>query len=134
MQAIDRLRHEAADLMEKYSVPGMVLGVIVEGEAHTAALGVTSTAHPLEVTETTLFQIGSTTKTVTATALVRLVERGDLALDDPVRSHVPDLDLADDAVAAAVTIRHLLQHTAGWAGDLFVDTGDGDDEIGRAHV
>ena len=74
MQAIDRLRHEAADLMEKYSVPGMVLGVIVEGEALTAALGVNSTAHPLEVTETTLFQIGSTTKMVTATALVRLEE------------------------------------------------------------
>lgn len=131
MQAIDRLRHEAADLMEKYSVPGMVLGVIVEGEALTAALGVNSTAHPLEVTETTLFQIGSTTKTVTATALVRLAERGDLALDDPVRSHVPELDLADDAVAAAVTIRDLLQHTAGWAGDLFVDTGDGDDAARR---
>ena len=53
--------------------------------------------------------------------------QGALALDDPVRRHVAELRLGDETVAERVTIRHLLNHTAGWAGDLFVDTGDGDD-------
>ena len=79
----------------------------------------------------TLFQIGSTTKTYTGMAAMRLVEQGKLDLDAPVRTYLPDLRLADEAVAAGVTLRHLLQHTAGWAGDYFEDTGAGDDALAQ---
>ena len=105
--------------------------MIVGGVEHTAPFGVTSIENPLEVTDDTLFQIGSTTKTLTATALMRLAEQGELGLDDLVQDHVPEFDLADETVAKSVTIRQLLNHTGGWAGDLFVDTGNGDDSTAR---
>jgi CubicO group peptidase (beta-lactamase class C family) len=59
------------------------------------------------------------------------VERGDLDLDAPVRRFLPKLALADDDVAARVTMRHLLTHTAGWVGDYFADHGPGDDALER---
>ena len=117
--------------MEQHSIPGLAIGMIIDGEEHTATFGVTSTENPQEVTDDTLFQIGSTTKTITATAVMRLAEQGDLGLDDAVRDHVPELELADPAVAESVTIRQLLNHTGGWAGDLFTDTGNGDDNTAR---
>lgn len=125
------LSAEADGLMEHHSIPGLAIGMIIGGEEHTAAFGVTSIENPLEVTDETLFQIGSTTKTITATALMRLAEEGELGLDDFVHDHVPELELADPAVAESVTIRQLLNHTGGWAGDLFVDTGNGDDNTAR---
>ena len=50
---------------------------------------------------------------------MRLVEMGRLNLDAPVRTYRPDLRLADESVAARVTMRHLLTHTGGWVGDYF---------------
>src|SRR5215831_11115378 len=79
----------------------------------------------------TLFQIGSTTKTYTATAIMALAEAGEVGLDDPVRAYVPELRLKDEAAARAVTVVQLLNHSAGWNGDFFEDTGDGEDAIAK---
>ena len=77
-------------------------------------------------------EVGSTTKTVTGTAIMRLVEQGALDLDTPIRAYLPALRLADEDVAANATLRHLLTHTGGWVGDFFIDTGWGDDALQRA--
>jgi CubicO group peptidase (beta-lactamase class C family) len=110
-------------------VPGVAAGVLFEGEEHYAFHGVTSVENPLEVDEKTLFQFGSTGKTYTATALMRLVEEGKVDLDAPVRQYLPDFNLKDSSVAEAVTVLQLLNHTAGWQGDLMDNTGDGDDAL-----
>jgi len=115
--------------MEKTKVPGVVLGVLYQGQVHSAGFGVTSTENPLPVTPETLFQVGSITKTFTAMAAMRLVEQGKLALDVPLRSYLPKFKVANKAVSARVTLRHLLTHTAGWEGDLFLETGSGDDAL-----
>lgn len=117
------------ELMSEHRVPGVAVGVHAVGEDHVLAFGATSIENPLPVDEDTLFQIGSTTKTVTATVLMRLLERGKVDLDARVRSYLPGLVLADRDAAERVTVRHLLSHTAGWAGDHFIDTGDGDDAL-----
>lgn len=117
--------------MTRWRVPGTAVGVWFEGQAATAGFGVTSVAHPLPLDERTLFQIGSTTKTVTATAVMRLAERGKLDLHAPLRTYLPQLRLADSAVAERVTLHHLFTHTSGWAGDFFLDTGMGDDALAR---
>jgi CubicO group peptidase (beta-lactamase class C family) len=130
-ERFEELSAEADGLMEQHSIPGLAIGMIIDGEEHTATFGVTSTENPQDVTDDTLFQIGSTTKTITATALMRLAEDGELSLDDSVQDHVPELELADPTVAESVTIRQLLNHTGGWAGDLFTDTGNGDDNTAR---
>jgi CubicO group peptidase (beta-lactamase class C family) len=123
----EELTQRASELMERHSIPGMALGMIIDGENHAQGLGMTSIDNPLDVSDRTLFQIGSTTKTVPATALARLADPGHIDLDDKVRTVIPDLELADPHLATSITIRHLLNHTAGFAGDLFSDTGRGDD-------
>ena len=117
--------------MEKYHVPGVAVGITHGGEELTAGFGVTSIENPLPVTEHTQFQIGSTTKTITGTIAMRLVEKGRLDLDAPVRTYLPDLHLSDKDVAARITMRHLLTHTSGILGDYFDDPSRGDDALER---
>jgi CubicO group peptidase (beta-lactamase class C family) len=130
-QLFDALVQYVNGLMEAQHVPGVALAVHVNGETFTAGLGVTSSAHPLPVTPDTIFQIGSITKTYTAFVLMRLVEQGKLKLSDRVIQYVPDLQLTDPQVRETVTIEQLLTHTAGWDGDIFTDTGNGDDALAK---
>src|SRR6201986_1633320 len=58
---------------------------------------------------------------------MQLVDEGKLDLDAPVAEVLPELRLADAEVAKTVTMRHLLNHTSGIDGDVFTDTGRGDD-------
>jgi CubicO group peptidase (beta-lactamase class C family) len=118
--------------MARLDVPGVAVGVIDGDQEEIATFGVTNIEHPLPVTEDTLFQIGSTTKTFTATIIMRLIEAGKLDLDTPVRAYLPGLRLAEQDVANRVTLRHLLSHSGGWSGDFFPDTGTGRDAIRRA--
>ena len=122
-------RIEAA--MKRYQVPGVAVGVWWQGRDHLRGFGVTNLEHPVSVDADTLFRIGSTTKTFTATAMMRLVEQGRVDLAAPVRTYVPDLALADEAVAHSVTVRQLMNHSAGWLGDDYGDFGRGDDALAR---
>ena len=130
------LKEKLTELATELEVPGVVAGVVRGGEVETACFGVTNLEHPLPVDEATLFQFGSTGKTLTATALMVLAEKGLVDLDAPVRSYLPELALKDEDVAAKVTVLQLLNHTAGWMGDVFEDTGDGDDALEKyvAHM
>jgi len=110
-------------------VPGASVGVLHGGEMKTSGFGVTNVNHPLPVTDGTLHQIGSVTKTFTGTLAMRLAEQGALDLDATVRTYLPDFRVADEEASAQATVRHLMTHTAGWAGDLFDDTGSGDDAL-----
>jgi CubicO group peptidase (beta-lactamase class C family) len=107
------------DAMARYRVPGVAVGVIDGAREYTNGYGVTNVDAPVPVDAHTLFQTGSITKTYTATLVMRLVELGKLELDAPVRRYLPDLELADESVATQVTVRQLLNHSAGWFGDYF---------------
>lgn len=128
----DALTELVAHIAQEHTTPGLAVGVLVDGRALVATAGVTSTTDPLPVDDTTLFMVGSTSKTFTATALMALVDRGAVSLQDPVAAHVPALRLQDPDVAATVTVRRLLDHTSGWRGDLNPDTGWGEDALARA--
>ena len=117
--------------MKRTKTPGVAVGILLDGRAYGEGFGVTNVAVPTDVDHETLFQIGSTGKTFTATAVMRLVDSGDLDLDVPVRRYLPELRLRDADVQRRVTFRHLLTHTAGWAGDLFLDTGRGEDALAK---
>lgn len=131
MDLFDQLGEFARGRMAHYHVPGVAVGVLQNGQARMAGFGVTNSEHPLPVDGRTLFQVGSITKTITGTALMRLVIAGQLDLDAPVRAYLPGLRLADEEVGARVTTRHLLTHTGGWLGDFFDDSGRGDDALER---
>ena len=127
----ERLGALVRDLMDRKQVPGVAVGVLHGGEVSVAGFGVTSIEHPLPVTGDTLFQIGSITKTFTGTAIMRLVESGKIDLDATVRTYLPEFRVADKDASARATVRHLLAHTGGWAGDFFHGTGAGDDALAR---
>ncbi len=123
------LQDKVTELAEQFGVPGVSVGVVVDGVEHYGYAGVTCIENPLPVDEKTLFQFGSTGKTYTATAVMRLVEQGKIDLDAPVRTYLPEFTLRDEDVAKNVTVLQLLNHTAGWEGDMMDNTGDGDDAL-----
>jgi CubicO group peptidase (beta-lactamase class C family) len=120
----------AEEELVRTQTPGAAAGVLHDGVMYAGGVGVTSVEHPLPVTAETLFQIGSTSKTFTATAVMQLVEAGRLDPDATVRTYLPGFALQSEDDAARVTVRHLLTHHAGYVGDYFKDTGRGDDAIG----
>jgi CubicO group peptidase (beta-lactamase class C family) len=115
--------------MKRLHIPGVAIGILDNDREFTAGFGVTNSENPLQVTPDTLFQIGSVTKTVTATVMMRLVERGLVDLDTPLRRYLPELRLSDQEVLERVTLRHVFSHTCGWVGDFFDDAGPGDDAL-----
>jgi CubicO group peptidase (beta-lactamase class C family) len=131
MTRFETLGEAAREALERFGVPGASIGIEHDGREAVAGWGVTSIEHPLEVDGHTLFQIGSITKTVTATIAMQLVNQGELDLDAPIRRYLPELRLADEDVASRVTMRHLLTHTGGWYGDYFTDPSRGDDALER---
>ncbi|GAA1152268.1 serine hydrolase domain-containing protein [Kribbella jejuensis] len=129
--AIGRLVDKIEAGMAKYAIPGAGLGVWYRGREYMRGFGVTNLDTKEPVSPDTAFRIGSTSKTFTATAIMRLVEQGRISLERPVRAYLPDFAAADPAVARRVTVRQLLNHSAGWQGDYFEDTGDGDDALAK---
>ena len=117
--------------MRTHRAPGTALGILADGREEHATFGVASANTLTPAGPETLFQIGSLTKTYTATAIWRLIDEGALALDAPVRSYLPDLRLHDEETAVRVTVGHLLDHTAGWFADDTTYTGEDDDGIAR---
>src|SRR3954449_3343841 len=124
-----RWQDRLALLAGKHGVPGATLAILDGEEVGEAAYGVLNIRTGVEVTPDALFQIGSITKVWTATLVMQLVDEGKLDLDAPVVTYLPDFTVADPEVTCSVTTRHLLAHTSGIDGDLFLDTGRGDECI-----
>src|SRR6185437_4371291 len=102
-----------------------------EDELVEAAYGLLNADAGVEATTDSVWQIGSVSKVWTATLAMQLVDDGLLDLDSPVADYLPELELADADVAKTVTMRHLLTHTSGIDGDVFTDTGRGDECLER---
>ena len=105
-----------ADRMQFYKVPGVSIAVVNRGEVHWArGYGVLEAGSNKPVTAETLFQACSISKGVTAAAVLALVQRKELNLDEDVNKKltswkVPENQFTKDK---KVTLRRLLSHTAG---------------------
>lgn len=117
--------------MEENHVPGAALGILAGDREEHATFGLASLSSLRPVTPDTLFQIGSLSKTYTATAIWRLIDQGALKLDDRVRTYLPHFTVVDKATSEQVAVNNLLDHTPGWYGDEGFDTGDGDIALAR---
>lgn len=113
---VSKLEHDIHEQMQAGKVPGLALAVFNDHEVlYANGFGVTSSEEgSAPVTAQTLFRIGSTTKPLTGTAIMRLVERGQLDLDQPITHYVPALE-ATLPNSAQITLRMLLSHSAGFA-------------------
>lgn len=97
-----------------WGVPGLAVMVVKDGEVvFSQGFGRRQKGGPLEVSDRTLFAIGSTTKAMTAAAIGMLVDEGQLSWDDPVTKHLSGFQLHDPYVTREITVRDLLTHRAG---------------------
>jgi len=120
------------DAMQRWTVPGLALGIVHNGQVETHSYGVTSLETGQPVRPDTLFQVGSISKVFCATLVMQLVDEGLVDLDTPIKTYLPDLVLQDATAQATITLRHLLTHTSGLFGDDFSDFGMGDDALAKA--
>lgn len=129
---LDRIDAYAQALFQRSGLPGMALG-IVEGDAPIYMRGFGRVDDSgRAATPDSLFIIGSTTKSMTALAILQLVDAGKVHLDDPAGRYVGGSFLHGDPRGQAITVRMLLNQTSGishQAGDQPVlDAGDLSDQ------
>jgi len=124
------LEKEIPRLMEAANIPALSIAVVRDGKiAWNKAFGVKSRQTNEPVNENTMFEAASLTKTVTAYAAMRLVERGELELDRPLHEYFPDKEyekLSGDERYKKITARLVLTHSTGlpnWGIRLMRDPG-----------
>lgn len=101
--------------MQELRIPGLALG-IVQGDqiVHLQGFGIADPSGRT-VTAQTPFNIGSTTKSFTALAIMQLVEAGQIDLDAPVQRYLPWFRVTDTTASTQITVRHLLNQTSGFS-------------------
>ena len=112
----EQLRSQMQGLLAVAHAPGVSYAVFDrDGLVVSGAVGYAELSSQQPMTDTTLMRAGSITKTLTAIAVMQLVERGQLTLDTPVRELLPELPI-DNAWEQSHPVRvvHLLEHTAGF--------------------
>ncbi|MFI6294762.1 serine hydrolase domain-containing protein [Nonomuraea sp. NPDC050790] len=129
-----RLAEVLGESLAGGAVAGAVIGVAVGDERFTLARGSANLNTGQPFTEDTAWLLGSVGKILTTTLLLRLVERGSVDLDDPVRRHVPEFTLRDPAAADRITVRMLVNHTNGIDTDGLVPSAVRGRDAHRAYV
>ncbi|GAB2604920.1 serine hydrolase domain-containing protein [Streptomyces capparidis] len=114
--SIDRYVHA---YMGKTDLPGAVVAV-TEGEKVVRAAGYGHTASGDAMTGHTPVPVASLSKSMTAMAVMRLVEEGKVDLDQPAHRYLPEFTMADRR-AERITVRHLLNQTSGMADSAHPD-------------
>jgi CubicO group peptidase (beta-lactamase class C family) len=115
-QGDPRTTYNLQERMQHYKVPAVSIALIDQGEiAWAKSWGVKNVDTQEPVTPNTLFQAASISKKVAALGALRMVETGQLSLDQPINNYLtrwqlPENDFTKDV---PVTLTHLLSHTGG---------------------
>jgi len=124
------LEKEIPRLMEAANILGLSIAVVRDGKiVWNKSFGIKSRETNEPIRENTMFEAASLTKTVTAYAALRLVERGELELDRPLHEYFPDKEykkLSGDERYKKITARLVMTHTTGlpnWGTRLMRDPG-----------
>ena len=121
--AIEAIRAHGEQHLRQFSLPGMTLGLTApNGFATVLNLGFANADARRPITADTLFQIGSISKSLTAAVVHQLAAERRFNLTDRVSALLPTIPLPR---GNAITVQHLLDHTAGLPDDapLFADGG-----------
>jgi CubicO group peptidase (beta-lactamase class C family) len=90
--------------------PGAAVAVVQDGRiVLERGYGSAQLEHAVPITPTTVFHVASVTKQFTTFAVTLLADRGQLSLDDDVRTHIPELP----DFGRPLTLRQLIHHTSG---------------------
>ncbi len=94
-------------------IPGAAMVIVRDGRIVDERGFGTADDSGRPVAAATPFMIGSLSKSITAMAVMQLVDADRVALDTPVRRYLPDFAVADEAASGRITVRELLDHTSG---------------------
>ncbi|WP_333898564.1 class C beta-lactamase [Agrobacterium pusense] len=97
-------------IMEKNGIPGLAVGISVNGESYIFTYGAMSKSTGQPVTAETLFELGSISKTFTAILATYAEANGHLSLSGRVKDYLPGMK---GSAFGDVTLTHLGTHTAG---------------------
>lgn len=131
IEGAEQVFHSLAEKMEFYSVPGVSIAVINNGEIEWAkGYGLRIAGRDLPVDANTLFQAASISKSVSALGALHLVQKGRLDLDTDVNNFLESWKVPENEFTRShpVTVRYLLCHGAGISGHS-LGTYAGGDEI-----
>ena len=110
-KAVDRI---VTSTMKAWQLPGVAIAIVKNDRiVYVKGFGTKELGGTEPVTGDTLFQIASTSKAFTSTALAMLAAEKKLSWDDPVRKHVDYFRLADMCADSQVTIRDIVSHRTG---------------------
>jgi len=118
---LEDLQAYANSVIREQRIPAVSLAIWKDGKLHQAAAGVANLVTGAPATTDSIFQIGSITKVMTTCLIMQLVDEGKVDLDTPVKHYVRDFRIADARATRTITVRQLLNHTNGIAGDFFPD-------------
>lgn len=118
---IEEFEPQIEQALADYQVPGMSIGVVVDGQlVYAKGFGYRDLENKLPVTQDTLFAIGSCTKAFTTFAMGNLVDEGLIRWDEAVIDVLPEFRLWDQYATTNLTIRDLLTHRTGMPRHEFV--------------
>ena len=100
-------------LLLRYGVPSAVVSVVHDGRTTTRSWGVADVVSGRGPSDTTLYNVASISKVVTAWGVMRLVDEGRVDLDAPISRYVSRFKLPPSPANDAVTVRRVLSHTSG---------------------
>ncbi|OKH20755.1 hypothetical protein NIES1031_22815 [Chroogloeocystis siderophila 5.2 s.c.1] len=105
-----------AEQMEELHVPGATVALVKDGEVFfTKGYGYADIDKQMAVTpDQTVFRVGSVSKLFTATAIMQLVDRGLLNVEDDVNKYLQDFQI-ESTYPDPIRVRHLLTHTSGFS-------------------
>jgi CubicO group peptidase (beta-lactamase class C family) len=118
-RGLPEIDQTVARFLGKHGIPGATVAITHQGRlVHARGYGLADTLARIATLPGSRFRVASVSKSITAVAMLRLVEQGTVSLDDRVFvDWLPDLlpagPLADPRILE-ITVRHLLQHVGGW--------------------
>ena len=99
--------------LQVLDVPGLSAAIVKDGRlVCTVVAGMANIEQDRPVTSDTLFLVASVSKTITATALMKLYEQGKFRLDDDINKYLPFKVSIPASPTSTITFRHLLTHTS----------------------
>ncbi|MFM4996202.1 CMY-1/MOX family class C beta-lactamase [Aeromonas sanarellii] len=113
-------------LLKEHRIPGMAVAVLKDGKAHYFNYGVANRESGAGVSEQTLFEIGSVSKTLTATLGAYAVVKGAMQLDDKASRHAPWLK---GSAFDSITMGELATYSAGGLPLQFPEEVDSSEKI-----
>jgi CubicO group peptidase (beta-lactamase class C family) len=121
---------DVTDRMRQFVDDNLISGAVTlvghQGKiVHLSAVGLADIQQRRPMTSDTMFRIMSMTKPITVTALMILVDKGKLSIEDPVEKFLPvfaEAKLKDGEAVQGLKVRHLLTHTSGLGGNQQCET------------